>query len=151
MMQEIAFEMNTVTGALSFASNDGSTLQVLDLCMAPGGYSAAILDLNPTASIDGVSLPPEDGGHEVLLPFGAKDLRVCVLFTDITMLATEYGVKMEEIPNNHPDAVDLTSPRPYPNKEYDLILCDGQVLRTQIRESYRDQCEPARLTNANWY
>lgn len=148
MMEEIALEMDTVTGALSFNRNDGSTLRVLDLCMAPGGYSRAILDVNPTASIDGISLSPDDGGHEMLLPFGAEDRRVSVLFTDITMLATEYGIDMEEIPKDHPDALNFTSLRPYPNQEYDLVLCDGQVLRAQIRESYRKRCEPARLMNA---
>lgn len=148
MMKKLAFEMDTSTGVLSFTDNKGSKLQVLDLCMAPGGFSAAILALNPTASINGISLPRANGGHELLLPFGERDPRVCVFFTDITMLAAECGVDVEEIPEDHPDAVRLTSLRPYSDKNYDLVLCDGQVLRTHTRESYRDQCEPTRLTNA---
>ncbi len=148
MMIKLAFEMDTATGALSFPDKKGSKLQVLDLCMAPGGFSAALLTLNPTASISGISLPRAKGAHKLLLPFGEKDPRVCVLFTDITMLAAECGVDMEEIPEDHPDAVRLNSLRPYSDKNYDLVLCDGQVLRSHTRESYRDQCEPTRLTNA---
>ena len=51
-------------------------MQVLDLCVAPGGYIAAVLDLNPTASIDAVSLPDHDSGQRVLVAFGRRDPRV---------------------------------------------------------------------------
>lgn len=148
MSQMIAAEMNDDTGALSF--DKASTPQVLDLCMTPGGYSAAILRLNPTASIDGITLPPGDGGYEALLPYGSADSRVCVVFTDITMLATEYGVDMKEVPTDHPDVQKLTSLRPYQDKRYDLVLCDGLVLHGKKWDSYRDSCEATRLTNAQW-
>jgi 23S rRNA U2552 (ribose-2'-O)-methylase RlmE/FtsJ len=148
MMKGIGFEMNNATGALSLGGDNGSCMQVLDLCVAPGGYSAAVLALNPTASIDAVSLPNHDGGHRVLIPFGRRDPRVRILFTDITMLATEYGVDLNNIPTGHPDAGKFKPLRPYEGKQYDLVLCDGQVLRTQKRKAYREVCEPARLTNA---
>lgn len=148
MSQMIAAEMNDDTGALSF--DKASTPQVLDLCMTPGGYSAAILRLNPTASIDGITLPPGDGGYEALLPYGSANSRVCVVFTDITMLATEYGVDMKEVPTDHPDVQKLTSLRPYQDKRYDLVLCDGLVLHGKKWDSYRDSCEATRLTNAQW-
>ncbi len=140
LMKRIAFEMNNLTGALSLAGDEDSTMQVLDLCMAPGPYSAA--------SIDAICLAPEDGGHEVLIPFGPEDSRVCVLFMDITMLAAEYGVDMDSIPIDHPDAAMFKPLLPYQGKQYNMVLCDGQVLRTQKREAYREPCEPTRLTNA---
>ena len=148
MMKEIALEMNTATGAFSLAANEGSTPRVLDLCMAPGGYSAAVLALNPTASVDAICLHRVDGGHKVLIPWGRDDTRVSVTFTDITMLANEYGVEGKKIPTDHPDAQRFTNLRPYRGKEYDLVLCDGQVLRTHERETSHRQCEPTRLMNA---
>ncbi|KAI9880240.1 MAG: hypothetical protein M1830_004584 [Pleopsidium flavum] len=149
MMKRIAFEMNDLTGAISLADDEDSSItQVLDLCMAPGGYSAAILDLHPAASIDAICLPHQDGGHRVLIPFAPSDPRVHVLFTDITMLAPEYGVDMGSIPTEHPDAAKFKPLRPWKGKKYNLVFCDGQVLRTQTREAYREQCEPTRLTNA---
>lgn len=148
MMKGIGFEMNNVTGALSLGGNDGSSIEVLDLCIAPGGYSAVVLNLNPTASIDAISLSHKDGGHGVLIPFGRYDPRVQILFTDITLLAAEYGVDMGNIPSDHPDAANFNSLRPYEGKQYGLVLCDGQVLRTHRREAYREGGEPTRLTNA---
>lgn len=148
MMRNIGFEMNSLTGAISPACNKSSSMQVLDLCMAPGGFTAGTLALKPTARIDAICLNPEDGGHQVLVPFGAEDSRVQVLFMDITMLVVEYGVSMDSIPTDHPDAAKFKSLRPCEGKQYDLVLCDGQVLRTQKRETYREQCEPTRLTTA---
>jgi 23S rRNA U2552 (ribose-2'-O)-methylase RlmE/FtsJ len=147
-MQKIGLEMNDATAALSLDHSTTSPKRVLDLCSAPGGYSTEILRLNPSATIDAISLPAEDGGHRVLIPFGTRDPRVQYLFTDITMLATEYGVDINEIPADHPDAGKFKRLRPYKGKEYDLVFCDGQVLRTHERESYRESCEATRLTNA---
>ena len=71
-MKTIDVEMNNVTAALSLEGDNDSRMQVLDLCLAPEGYSAAVLDLNPTASIDAVSLSHQNGGHRVLIPFGRR-------------------------------------------------------------------------------
>jgi hypothetical protein len=68
--------------------------------------------------------------------------------SDMTMLAAEYGVDVGNIPSDHPDAAHFKPFRPYDGKQYDLVLCDGQVLRTQEREGYREACEATRLTNA---
>ena len=51
------------------------------------------------------------------------------------MLATEHGVDMNNIPIEHPDAAKFKPLRLYEDKQYDLVLCDGQVLRTQKRET----------------
>jgi hypothetical protein len=121
-------------------------MQVLDLCMAPEGYSAAVFDLNPTASIDAVSLPDHDGGQRALNPFRRRDPRVQILFMDITMLATEYGVDLNNVPTDHPNARKCSSL--YEGKQYDLFFCGGQVLRTQKCGAYRELCKAARFTNA---
>jgi hypothetical protein len=65
-MKGIGLELNNATGALHLGGDNRSCMHVLDLCVAPGGYRAAVLDLNPTASIDAVSPPHQDGGHRVL-------------------------------------------------------------------------------------
>jgi hypothetical protein len=95
-------------------------MQVLDLCMAPEGYSAAVFDLNPTASIDAVSLPDHDGGQRALNPFRRRGPRVQILFMDITMLATEYGVDLNNVPTDHPNARKCSSL--YEGKQYDLFF-----------------------------
>lgn len=148
MMKEIGIEMNNVTGALTLGQDSDSNIQVLDLCMAPGGFSAAVLDLNPTASIHAISLPQQEGGHRVLLHLAPRDSRLRILFTDITMLAAEYGVDLVNIPCDHPDVAKFKPLRAYEGKQYNLVLCDGQVLRTQKRETYRERHEATRLTNA---
>lgn len=76
MMEAIAKEMNRETGILE------SLTSVLDLCMAPGGYAAAVLAISPRAKVYGVTLHPKDGGHEVLLP---KDKLANLKWGDITM------------------------------------------------------------------
>ncbi len=68
--------MNNVTAALSRGGDNDPRMQAL------GGFSAAVLDLNPTAIIDAASLPRQDGGHRVLIPYGQHNLHVQILFTD---------------------------------------------------------------------
>lgn len=154
MMKEIGFEMNNATLALFLGghhADSSAKAQVLDLCIAPGGYSAAVLELNPTASIDALTLPQNEGGHQVLIHFGRRDPRVQILFTDITMLGTEFGVNLgSSIPTDQCvfDATKLSTLRPYFGRQYDLVLCDGQVLRSQKREACREMHEPTRLLNA---
>jgi hypothetical protein len=57
--------------------------------MAPGGFSAYAIRKNPMGTVDAFSLPEAEGRHPVLLPFGKRDTRVQVHFTDITMRAKE--------------------------------------------------------------
>ena len=142
-MRRIGDEIQAVTGALSLS---GSNAEVLDICMAPGGYSASALKYSPHTHISGITLPRFLGGHPVLIPYGRKDPRVDVRFVDVTMLATEYGV--ENIPEDHPDILSFSRERPWAKKSFDLVFCDGQVLRahTPKTASYREQREAGRLT-----
>jgi hypothetical protein len=87
--------MDDATQAFSF---DRKMIQILDLCMAPGGFSAYAIRKNPMGTVDAFSLPEAEEGHPVLLSFGKRDGRVQVHFTDITMWAKELGV--DDIPES---------------------------------------------------
>ena len=120
----------------------------LNLCIAPGGYTQHILDAYPETSIKGITLPPHLGGHPMCIPHGDKDPRVQVKFMDLTMLAVEYGTSMSEIPKDHPDAKKFSGDRPFLDQTFDLVVCDGQILRTHFREEYRLNREVLRLNAA---
>ncbi|EHL00694.1 hypothetical protein M7I_3324 [Glarea lozoyensis 74030] len=62
MMQQIAKEMHMVTGALEPRQQE-EQLKCLDICMAPGGYTAAVLERHPNAKCFGITLPTKQGGH----------------------------------------------------------------------------------------
>jgi 23S rRNA U2552 (ribose-2'-O)-methylase RlmE/FtsJ len=140
MMQEIGNEMQRATGALSQNSRTSEDFAILDLCMAPGGYTASALKYNPTAKAVGVTLPPDQGGHQVLL----DSPRSFVLYHDITMFAKEFGV--DRVPLTHPGRASFSAERPFINEKFDLVFCDGQVLRTHKRPEYRERTEAIRLT-----
>lgn len=78
-------------------------LQALDICMAPGGYSATALKYNSYAKVCGLSLPIDEGGHEVLLLDWHTDRQVEIQFIDITILAVEIGFPDLNL-QNHPQA-----------------------------------------------
>ena len=141
-MQRIGDEMQESTGALSLSE---ARPQVLDLCMAPGGYSASVLKHSPHAHISGITLPGHLGGHRLLIAYGKKDPRVNVRFIDITMLAAEFDIT--EIHDDHPDKANFLPDRVWAGELFDLVFCDGQVLRTHAPHlaSYREQREAGRL------
>ncbi|KAL8772846.1 MAG: hypothetical protein Q9209_002191 [Squamulea sp. 1 TL-2023] len=134
-----AFEVNTM-GA--------SKTSALNLCLAPGAYTAAMLDRYPDASVCGITLPFSSGGHKMVIPYGSEDPRVEVEFLDITMLINEFMEEPISIPANHPDAANFVSISPFHDQIFDLVLCDGQALRTHNRAEYRDTHEPRRLLAA---
>jgi hypothetical protein len=129
MIKGIDFEINNITGTLLLGGNYDSSIEVSDLCIALGGYSAVILNLNSIASIDAISLSHKDGGHRVFIFFKKHDSRVQILFTDIILLAVEYGADMGNILTDYSDAVKFNSMRLYKSKKYGFIFYDGQVLR----------------------
>merc|ERR1712230_270061 len=114
--------------------------------MAPGGFSKYLLDSYPRAKAFGISLPLASGGHQMLL--NLRDPRVTVKFLDITLLYSEMmstpTIDAIQIPSGHPDRNGFLYWRPYLHERFDLILCDGQVLRTHERHQYRETAEPTR-------
>lgn len=47
MMQDIANDMHRLTGVLQTKSQNSDSTRILDMCMAPGGFLAAALRINP--------------------------------------------------------------------------------------------------------
>ncbi|MCJ1285239.1 hypothetical protein MMC26_004579 [Xylographa opegraphella] len=145
MMQQIAEELQSQTQALSLSVMPGDVVRVLDLCMAPGGYSAVALGVNRGATVRGISLPRSDGGHNLLLRSN-RPAQVECLFLDITMLASEFSVT--PIPQGHPEHKSFITERPYLGQSFHLVFCDGQVLRTHTRPKHRENFEALRLTSS---
>ncbi|GFF57415.1 hypothetical protein IFM46972_10786 [Aspergillus udagawae] len=141
MMQDIGRDMHRLTGVFQIKSPSPDQNCILDMCMAPGGFLATALRLNPEAHALGFSLPKCNGGHNVLLP---KHPRVTLKFLDITMLAADMG--LSDIPSEHPDTRNFLPTQFEPGQVFDLVLCDGQVLRNHDRAAYREHREARRLT-----
>lgn len=62
------------------------------------------------------------------------------------MLSKEFGV--DEVPVRHPGHASFCAERPFINQRFDLVICDGQVLRTHKRPEYREGTEANRLTSS---
>ncbi len=138
LMRSIGFELDDATSALTIRADNGNTRPaILDLCMAPGGFASAALSRNPRALLRGISLPPSQGGHKMLLHNHWSNTdptaRIFVSFRDITLLADEMGTPAASIPASHPEAASFSPDRPFLAQQFDLVLCDGQVLRTHER------------------
>lgn len=132
-----------MTSALPSSSTLDRPSNILDLCMAPGGFTASVLKRARDAKVCGISLPVSQGGHMIMVPDWQKDRRIQVHFLDITMLAAEMD--MISIPAKHPDAANFLFDRPFCGETFDLVFCDGQVLRTHTRPEYREGREASRL------
>ena len=63
MNQSIGDQLHAATDAFTPTDSGTTETRALNVCMAPGGYTWSLLQANPTASICGITLPPELGGH----------------------------------------------------------------------------------------
>ncbi|KAK7917725.1 hypothetical protein PG985_011333 [Apiospora marii] len=132
LMGRIAEELHRVTGAFAMPPRPCG---VLDLCAAPGGFLNTAMRLNPGCRAVGFSLDPAEGGYSNLLsPFRRR----CMKFLDVTMLAADMGVADDDIPADHPDAAKFLPRQLAEADAFDLVLCDGHILRTQDRSAGRD-------------
>jgi 23S rRNA U2552 (ribose-2'-O)-methylase RlmE/FtsJ len=139
MMRRVGHEIEQQTGAIGLKY---PTPSILDLCAAPGGFSATALRYNPMGRVCGISLPVGLGGHALLIPHGEADPRVEVAFLDITMLGNEFDLYPGQV-----DVPALSSDRPYFGQLFDLVFCDGQVLRNHAehRDETREKFAALRL------
>ena len=72
-----------------------------------------------------------------------------VKFLDLTMLAADKGVTEKEVPSEHADAPNFHLTSVFSNRVlFDLVLCDGNVLRTHDRPAYRELREVQRLQHS---
>jgi 23S rRNA U2552 (ribose-2'-O)-methylase RlmE/FtsJ len=149
MTCEIGREMDTETSVITLATYvGGQTPRILDMGMAPGGFTATVLEKHPAATIRGITLPRAVGGLEVMLPHWRSDSRVRIEFADVTMLTDDMGRPATSVPATHPDFVNLSSDRPFQNETFDLIFCGAAVQRTQPRAEYRESRERLRLVTS---
>lgn len=136
MTLQIGDGLASMTGVFNLES---ACPQVLDLCMAPGGFTATAKKYLPTSLINAVTLPPQIGGYEVM----AKEICQQITYADITMYSSEMAFE-EEIPAGHPDSKKFEICRPHLGKQYDLVICGGAVGKNHPREWYRNDCEGPR-------
>ena len=124
LAREIADELDESTWVISTAlpgTRDG--LKTLDLGMAPGGFSSAVLKTQPMSMIRGITLPMKLGGKKLLLPGWQTDERVVVKFTDVSMLADEMGSPAASISPSHPEYAKFSSEKLFSDERFDLIFC----------------------------
>ncbi|KAJ5150882.1 uncharacterized protein N7482_010134 [Penicillium canariense] len=140
-MQRIGEELQLATKAFTISGAQGNPPRILDMCMAPGGFLKTALTHNPGSYALAFSLPHSNGGHKSFIP---REFNVEKRFLDVTMLAADMG--MESIDNAHEDAGNFLPRQFISHQPFDLVICDGQVLRTHIRASYRERREAKRLT-----
>ena len=75
-------ELHDTTSAFTPQSAKDAGIKVLDICMAPGGFSAAIFKEHQDAKISAITLPKSQNGHDILLPDWKNDRRLEFYFAD---------------------------------------------------------------------
>ncbi|KAI6246278.1 hypothetical protein HI914_05750 [Erysiphe necator] len=140
MMIQIAEEMHLASNIFCAERRENEDIKILDICMAPGGYTAAVLKSLPNAKCFCLTLPPEEGGHDILVDV----LKIKkIILIDITLLIKEFS--NNKVPDNYPLKSKFSNRQPFKCHKFDLVFCDGMVLRTHIRPGWREQTEATRL------
>jgi hypothetical protein len=141
-MTKIAEELHRSTTALTIQQACPGPINILDMCMAPGGFLKTTLNTNPGSHALTFSLPISCGGQRIRLP---KNPSFEQRFLDTTLLAIDIDMDMEQIPQGHPDAENFLPRQFKSNQLFELAICDGQVLRTHERAAYRESQEARRF------
>ncbi|ROW10380.1 hypothetical protein VMCG_02022 [Cytospora schulzeri] len=141
MMQRVGAKMQDATGVFTLTSKRPS---MLALGCAPGGFVGTALKVNPDVQVIGITLPIKDNGVECLV----KNRRLSLIEADVTMLAADLGLAEADIPPDHPDAENFLARQIRPRQQFDLVTCEGGVLRTHEFASYREHREASRLKTA---
>ncbi len=144
MNQGLGNELHETTDAFYVHKTFGAQVTSLNLCMAPGGYTWTFLEKNRKGLAYGITLSEDDGGHPMYLAHGDEDKRVEVEWMDITLLASELGTSLERVPAQHPESDKFTAYSPFHGQTFNIVICDGQVLRIHKHKRDRER-EVARL------
>ncbi|CZT19660.1 uncharacterized protein RCC_05511 [Ramularia collo-cygni] len=143
MMIRNGEELNEATGGFNILRDDTDEIptSIVDFCMAPGAFLETALRANPGSRALAFTLPPDKGGHSVLLPYHEA---VEVRFLDVNLLAEDMGCL--KIPPDHTEPSGFIPRQLTEGKRcFNLALCDGQVLRNHPRAAYRERRETSRL------
>ncbi|KGO67646.1 hypothetical protein PITC_064090 [Penicillium italicum] len=140
LMHIIGCEIDKATNAFKIARAGSTPPAILDMCMAPGAFLEIALKKNPGSHALAFSLPVSCGGYRSRLSSGLNTKRV---FLDVTMLVADMD--MNEIPEGHEDAENFLPRQLEEGRLFDLVICDGQVLRQHPRAPYRESREAKRL------
>ena len=136
-MKRIGQEVHSRTSA--FKVRNCPRPDILNMGMAPGGFLATALGVNPESHALAFTLPISEGGHKALLP---ENPNVITRFLDVTMLAADLGVV--DIPAEHVDAGNFLPAHFEPGQKFDLVMCDAQLARKQPRTNYPGNFRDAR-------
>ncbi|QSZ30403.1 hypothetical protein DSL72_004926 [Monilinia vaccinii-corymbosi] len=132
MMQQIGEEMHHSHRIFSIPFVPDAQVNILDLCMAPGGYTAAALGHRSAFQAYGITLAPESGGHSVIID---KNRLQGLRFHDITMFK-EFCPSGKEIPEGFKSR--FSDIKPFKSIKFHLAFADGKTLRThdRLKETY---------------
>ncbi|KUI73295.1 Cap-specific mRNA (nucleoside-2'-O-)-methyltransferase 2 [Cytospora mali] len=141
MMQRVGAKMQEATGIFTLT---GKRPSMLALGCAPGGFVSTALKVSPDVQIIGITLPVRDNGVECLV----RNKRLALIEADVTMLAADLGTAEADIPKGHPDAKNFLPRQIRPRQQFDIVTCEGGVLRTHEIAPYREHREASRLKTA---
>ncbi|TGO84806.1 hypothetical protein BPOR_0463g00040 [Botrytis porri] len=132
MMQQIGEEMHDAHSIFNIPFVPDGQVNILDLCMAPGGYTAAALDYRNSFRAYAITLDPKFGGHKVIIDTGRLH---GFRYHDITMFR-EFCPEGKNIPENFKSEFDDV--KPFMFIKYHLVFADGKTLRThdRIKDTY---------------
>lgn len=145
MTCEIGQEMDENTSVITFAAADGDqSPRVLDIGMAPGGFTQTVLRKHRDARIRGITLPSDMGGLRIMLPGWRNNLKIRIEFADVTMLVNEMGLGRPAtfIPTRHPNTATFSSKRLFGDEIFDLVFCGATGATTRRACAGAEHHEP---------
>jgi hypothetical protein len=128
--REIGRELDADMAIITLATHNGNQApKILDIGMAPRGFTATVLEKHPAATIQDIILPRAIEGLAVMLPRWKANPRFLIDFTDVTILTNVMGRSKASVPTTH----------------LELTVCGASVQCAQPRANYRDSRERLRL------
>ncbi|CAG8297604.1 unnamed protein product [Penicillium nalgiovense] len=139
-MSTTAREFDKATNTFKVQRVNPTPPAILDMCMVPGALLQIALERNPGARALAFSLPVSCGGYKSNV---ASNLNTKRVFLNLTMLAADMDV--DQIPEGHEDAENFLPRQFEEGRLFDLVVCDGQVLREHSSAPYGENREARRM------